>query len=904
MMLKLYDNDIEDLAVVCAHSGIKDDRGNRIYAISATIIRPDSSGQEFSSLVRYAHFSARERYYSNLSKDAVLSAPSPDQVQADLETFLQRHKFILVSDNRGNIGAVQKFCGHRRVIDLGFAAEFFLPFMESFTFKRIWEYLFKKQRDKLSFSTAEIAFLSAALIKHICGTSLNDKTTPSAPAIRYYLKKSNTLFGKFFVHIAKNFKRYFGEMFDPCTIHDTGRWKTFLKKAASPSRKKESDNSHKPVSAETVEQIFRQMAESGRGYKFRPEQSEYARHVADALNDAAILTIEAGTGTGKTQGYLIPVLEFLRLNPKAKIAISTYTKSLQEQIFERELALTKDIFKELYRDISVTLLKGKSGYICAQKLDNVYEEDMSGEKLLSWLYFVNIVFHFRHADRDSVGEKIRFYLNNPYFRQLFSETSARTGCTAGHLLCPAQVITAEAQSANLIITNHHKLALLDTDPLLVGLFRNYVIDEANHFEHAVRNALGDEIFSAEISDTLDYLDTAASRILEKASGAHVQSITDALAKISIARVSISELRTMLGSIAPNAQPGMVCELETSHPVFRDGAISNAADNLKSALKDIAKSLEFIKDADECRMLKIVSRTAERMRNSIKQLSEYGDALNTIQESFKSHNTVIAYQVFAKNWILTSQQVEVGDTIRRHIYEKKDSVVYTAATLCYKGSFDNFKDICGMNQPVPSEIDDDAVPKQFRFAIIDSPFPKDAMEIIVPDKAVSGAFNNKAAWLNAVTEVLPELIRKNKGRTLVLFSSYSDLKIVTERVAASVKHTAYPLLVQQNSSPTANLCEEFRDIRESVLFGVDTFWYGVDFKGDTLTQVIITRIPYPAPYDALQMARKKSLSAKGYWNRYHYDTHIKLRQGIGRLIRSETDRGKVIILDSRFKTDTL
>jgi len=315
-------------------------------------------------------------------------------------------------------------------------------------------------------------------------------------------------------------------------------------------------------------------------------------------------------------------------------------------------------------------------------------------------------------------------------------------------------------------------------------------------------------------------------------------------------------------------------------------------------------LEFVKDTDECRMLKLVSRTAERMKSAINQLTEYADALNTIQESFKSHNTVISYQVFAKNWILTSQQVEVGDTIRRHIYEKKDCVVYTAATLCYKGSFDNFKEICGMNQPVPTEIDDETVPKEFRFAIIDSPFSKDAMEIIVPDKAVSGAFGNKAAWLNAVTELLPELIRKNKGRTLVLFSSYSDLNTVKERVEASVKNTAYPLLIQQNNSPTANLCEEFRDIRESVLFGVDTFWYGVDFKGDTLTQVIITRIPYPSPYDALQMARKKSLSPKGYWNRYHYDTHIKFRQGIGRLIRSETDRGKVIILDSRFKTDTL
>ncbi|NJL58616.1 MAG: hypothetical protein HC887_02140 [Desulfobacteraceae bacterium] len=100
-----------------------------------------------------------------------------------------------------------------------------------------------------------------------------------------------------------------------------------------------------------------------------------------------------------------------------------------------------------------------------------------------------------------------------------------------------------------------------------------------------------------------------------------------------------------------------------------------------------------------------------------------------------------------------------------------------------------------------------------------------------------------------------------------------------------------------------MCEEFRALKESVLFGVDSFWYGVDFKGDTLTQVIITRIPYPSPYDALQMARKRTLSPKEFWSRYHYDTHIKLRQGIGRLIRCETDRGKVVILDKRYKPET-
>jgi ATP-dependent DNA helicase DinG len=143
----------------------------------------------------------------------------------------------------------------------------------------------------------------------------------------------------------------------------------------------------------------------------------------------------------------------------------------------------------------------------------------------------------------------------------------------------------------------------------------------------------------------------------------------------------------------------------------------------------------------------------------------------------------------------------------------------------------------------------------------------------------------------IAKEIPELIKKNRGRTLVLFSSYDDLRNVAERVSDDILNATYPLLIQQPGIPTVNLCDEFRTVKESVLFGVDTFWYGVDFRGDTLTQVIITRIPYPSPKDPIQMSRKAMMSPDRYWRRYSYEKDIKLKQGIGRLIRSQTDRGR-------------
>ena len=896
-MLDAYTNETQQLAFVYVHTGLKKDGNNRIYAVAAAVIDMDKPKKEFHSLVRYSLMTARERYHSNISKEMLDGAPSPEDTAARLRRFLKGRKFVFAFDTHNAIEELQTFCGDIRIIDLSFAAEFFLPNLESYTPRRLWEYLSGKPRDKISFSATEITDLSIEFVGEICASLLNDKMNPRAAALRYYLKKSNTLFGEAFTHIARNYQKYFGGLFDPCTDADTRNWKQFLEKAPRRSREKVKKNTFKKISLDNLEGLYQGM--SGNGYTFREEQVEYARHVADALNDNAVLTIEAGTGTGKTQGYLIPVLEFLRRNKDARVVISTYTKSLQEQIFQRELTFTKQAFKELYQDISVALLKGKSSYICAEKLESQYDNGLEGKRLLTWLYFANTVFHFRDADGDSVGEKIKFYLNSDFFfSQMLNQISARDGCTPKHTRCPAQVVTAEAHSARLVITNHHKLALLDRDAILSGLFRNYIIDEANHFENAVRSAFGEEVSSRDIRDIIRYLSLNADKMLTRAAGGEAKNIGKALENMDTVNRIIEELRYAFFSLTPKANPGRVCELQYSDPAFKTADIENRMLSLQEALQDIGKHLDLLKDPDTCRMLKLHGRTLKKMKTDIAQLSGYAESLKSIAKTLVSQDKVTTYQCFSKNWILVAQLVEVDELIRNHIYGKKDCIVYTAATLCHRGSFESFQTITGLNQPLVTQ--EDEVSKEFRFQLIPSPFPEDAMEIIIPRNAVSGTYGNKEAWIESLAAALPELIRKNRGRTLVLFASYSDLNLIAEKIAESVATARHPLLVQQQGYSTVNLCDEFREIKESVLFGVDTFWYGVDFKGDTLTQVVITRIPYPSPSDPIQMARKKIMSPKEFWKRYYYDTEIKMKQGIGRLIRCDTDRGRVMILDSRYR----
>jgi ATP-dependent DNA helicase DinG len=358
-MLQSYQSDINDVAVVFAHVGTKADRGNRIYAIAANILNSNTQSRTFESLVRYHNSTSRERYYSNISKEKLLNAPETSVVFQQVKKFLKDTPIILTLPYQDNLEDIKKLFPEKRIIDLGFAVEFLLPHIDSFSPKRLWEFLHHQERKRIYFTASEVTALSKELIEHICGNELNDAIFPRASAIRYYLKKSNTLFGTIFLHFARNYEKYFNALFNPCQRTDTDNWKSFLPTVPSKLRKTQKEESLKKINLDGLESIYRGLSQSIKGFTFRPSQVEYARTVAQAINDEAVLTIEAGTGTGKTQGYLIPVMEFLARNKDESVVISTYTKNLQNQIFQQEIEFIRKENK-LYMDIPVSLLKGKS----------------------------------------------------------------------------------------------------------------------------------------------------------------------------------------------------------------------------------------------------------------------------------------------------------------------------------------------------------------------------------------------------------------------------------------------------------------------------------------------------------------------------------------------------------------
>jgi ATP-dependent DNA helicase DinG len=883
------------IAILHAHCGRKPDGTNRVYALAAARLGIDGSRTDFQSLVAYAHLGAREHYRSGVSQKALADAPSWTSVRRNLRDFLSGCEAVLVLDDDGAMDAIRPFLMGKRIVDMGFAAEFFLPQLSAFSLKNLQEFLTGEPREKVSFPAPEAVDLGVDFLRHVAGTVLNADHTRHAPFLRFFLRRSHTLFGDLFLHVHQHFQGFFGGLFAPDSDAETDRWRFALERVDRNLVGRAQSGPFQPVSPETVDTRYRELAEARPNFRYRPEQAQYARHVAEALNGRTVLTIEAGTGTGKTQGYLIPVLEFLRRNPGRPVVISTYTKSLQEQVFHREIAFAAGALP-FYRDVRTALLKGKSSYLCAEKLDALHDAEMTGPRLLAWVYALHLLFHFRTADADGVGERVRAGLDGTAgLSQLLRDASARGGCTPGHGGCPAQIVAGEAKAADLVVTNHHKLVLLDRDAVLSGRFTRYVVDEANHFETAVRNALGREVSSRDLRAALDNLEKWARRRRPAAKGRLADRLNDGLSVLQELRDDLAGFRAALPEADRRPGAGDVTLLPGDAEIE---PVRRTLDRMADVLAEAHKELQPLSDPEIARELAVGTRTRRRLSADLETLETAADALREIGLLLQHDNTIASARLFPKNWVLTARSVEVAPTIRKRIYGQKDCVVFTAATLCHRDRFDSFQAIAGMTEP--AGIEREIEPLDFRFARIPSPFGTNGFEIRVPEDAESGRYDNKMAWTESVVQALPRLIRENKGRTLVLFASYRDLDQIAERVGDEIAETRYPLLVQRPGQPTAALCDEFRAIKESVLFGVDTFWYGVDFQGDTLTQVVITRIPYPPPSDPLQVARKRLLPSAVFWDRYRYDTDIKLRQGIGRLIRSDTDRGRVVILDRRYR----
>lgn len=893
-MLAPFDGDIRDIAFVFAHTSRRPDGELHPYSVAAVRLSTHAQASHYTSHIHTSGNRARDYATSRIPQAELNAAPKRETVLEELNEFLSGCALALVFAPGGGIHDVSDLIPEIRVVDLGFVADFFTPWLHIASFKQLWEFATDEPRTKASFTALEGAETMLAFTRKLLGTTLSDTQFPAMRAVRYYLALSDTLFGACINHLQERFTDYFGGLLSPVASSNTGNWMQFLEVArAMPPQDDSPLPPIQPVPEEDIRELFDELAARRPGYRVREPQVEFAQCIAHSLNTASVAALEAGTGTGKTLGYLLPTMEFLSRNPSRRVAIATYTKSLQDQVYAREAAACAKLFGH-YADVSVALVKGKSNYICAHKLDDVLTPDLTGTALLGWLYLAGICYRHREADCDDVSRTIRMYLDEDRaLARLMNEVSAKSGCTSKHTTCPAQVVTAEASHAQLVITNHNKLSVMDHDGALSGLFTNCIIDEANHFENAVRTAFSAELSSAELFGYIAFVSRRCRGLLRKP-GLSIRARDRASEIIDAGSDTLAlmdSLRSRLLRMDPKSELGQV-EIQREHEAFTGGEVINDIIALRKAVTHVSDAMALF-NITEKTILPMGRNTRRRLRSVRLLLLACIQNLECIERDLsREEGSFASATLFPKNFILESGSVAVGGLVRRHILAPKDAVVFTSATMTFDKDFTPFNIAMGITEPLM--LDD--VEKPYLATILDPPFTPD-YTLALPKDACDGGYRNKDDWRAATLKQIPALISKNKGRTLVLFASYEDLEWIRERLEASWD-SEFPHLFQERGEPATALCDEFRAVEESVLFGVETFWHGVDFPGETLTQVIITRLPFPSISSPLQLARRRSMPDGAYWARCNYDTYIKFRQGIGRLVRREDDSGSVIVLDSR------
>lgn len=598
------------------------------------------------------------------------------------------------------------------------------------------------------------------------------------------------------------------------------------------------------------------LAQKLSAYEHRPEQQEMAEAVERALKEEHFLIVEAGTGTGKTLAYLIPAIQ-----SGQRIVISTGTKTLQEQLFFKDIPFLQ---KEFGWEFKAAFMKGRSNYLCyrryklfeAQPLLKIFEEISYYPLIKKWI------------SKTKTGDRAEL-TDLPEDLDLWKEICSTSETCLGQKCasydhCFITRMRQEAAAADIIIVNHHlffaDLALRQKGyGEVLPRYEAIIFDEAHQLEEVATQYFGKMVSNYRLEELAR--DLRRELALRRRADAKLIKLAEELLEnqekfFSLFRTSETKYR-----------------LHEKH-FYRE--VKERAQKVLTNLSSISAHLEGMKEVPEG--LRAISRRAQDLQTEL-----WGICAQT------EDRLVYWCEIRGRGVFLHASPVEVSSEMKDYLYAQVRTIIFTSATLSAQGHFNFFKKRLGLSDLENNKVEE---------LILASSFDMARQALLYLPKTLPDP--NDPNFVNRAAEEIYEILRQTKGRAFVLFTSIKNMEETYRLLRPRLPFTCF----LQGERPKSVLIQEFKEDLHSVLFATASFWEGVDVRGEALSCVIIDRLPFSWPNDPIMEVRLEKIAAAGkspFWEYQVPWAIILLKQGLGRLVRTRQDRGLLAILDPRLWT---